>query len=647
MMQRPRIARWPTLIAAASLICLVAVVFRPILGFEFVDYDVDRQVVDNPHIRGLTAENLKHIFTSRCVRSYYPVRTLSFALDYRFWGLNPGGFKLTNGLIHLSNVLLVFWLILRLSDHPILTERSAGGYWDLAVATFSAGVFAVHPVVVEPVTWVAGREELLMTLGALGCIHFHLTARRLSATGGKNARATACFLASTACCAAACLSNAVAAVIPLLIVAFDLLTLTGPKLWKIFRGSLALWVIGIATIVVKRLNVDSDVVAVEPSWFSGDWAMLVANVYWLNLKTLIWPTRLALTHSPVLPESFLDVQVVLGAVAIALSCVVLWTLRRRKLVSFGLLWFGLALAPASQIISHHIHRADRFLYLPLVGMLLAVAMGLRPLGRVAQRRGQAAGAIIVSVSCLFLLIRLSTAQVRTWRDSVSVWENCIAVDPQNAAAHDTLGNVLSKRGESSEAMRHTRKAAELDYDNAEALHLLAQQFATSRDARLRNYDAALRLSQRACELTAWKHPRYLRGLSIVYSSHAQSLALRGETAQASEDFKHAIDADPNYDLPRYNLALLLATCPEERLRRPEEAVRMAERGYELTEDPGAEHLRILAEVFAAVGQFDKAVAAVEQAAQLAETAERPELARQLRQQLKTFREQDSSNASDR
>ena len=89
----------PVLLAALALAYLVAVVFVPILGFEFVDYDVSTSVVRNPHIRGLSGENLKHIFTSRCIESYYPIRTLTYAVDYSLWGLNPGGFKLTNGLV--------------------------------------------------------------------------------------------------------------------------------------------------------------------------------------------------------------------------------------------------------------------------------------------------------------------------------------------------------------------------------------------------------------------------------------------------------------------------------------------------------------------------------------------------------------------
>ena len=154
-MQEPGQAPWPMILAAAALVCMVCMVVWPIVGFECVDLDVDQQVVNNPHIRGLTVDNLMHIFTSRCVLSYYPVRTLTFAVNYQFWGLNPAGFKLTNGLIHLANVLLVFWLVLRLLDHPASTGRTLGMGWDLCAATFSAGVFAMHPVVVEPTGGIA------------------------------------------------------------------------------------------------------------------------------------------------------------------------------------------------------------------------------------------------------------------------------------------------------------------------------------------------------------------------------------------------------------------------------------------------------------------------------------------------------------
>ena len=129
---------WEVLLGASALMLLVFTVFYPIRRFEFVDLDVPAQVVNNPHVHGLTAQNIKHILTSWCVSSYYPVRTLSYAADYELWGLDLGGFKLTNALIHTANVLLLFSLVLRLLRHPAAVANLPESSWALLVATFSA-----------------------------------------------------------------------------------------------------------------------------------------------------------------------------------------------------------------------------------------------------------------------------------------------------------------------------------------------------------------------------------------------------------------------------------------------------------------------------------------------------------------------------
>ncbi|MFC1597659.1 hypothetical protein ACFL5Q_06965 [Planctomycetota bacterium] len=637
--------RGPTLLAAAGLVCLVWAVFFPVLDFAFIEYDVRQQLLDNRYVQALSGENLGHIFTSRCATSYYPIRTLTFAVDHQLWGLNPRGFKLTNGLIHLANVLLVFWLVLRLFRHAAASRGSPNGRQDVCVAAFSAGLFAVHPVVVEPVTWVAGREELLMLLGTLGCVHFHITARRLDEEGVKRRRATACYVGAALCCGVACLSNAVAAVIPLLIVAWDGLTLAGPKLWRIFWGTSALWVIGIATLVIKTRGPDTGVVMAEAETFSAEWVMLILNVYWLNLTTLVWPTKLAVSYSPITPEGFLAPGVILGGIAMGATCVILWGLRRRRLALFGLIWFVLALGPVSQIIPHHIHRADRFLYLPLAGLVVGVAMALRPALDALNAPARLVGMSGMGVLGLVLLAALSAGQVRTWRNGVRVWENCVRVDPNNAYAHDALADVLREQGQLRRARYHYEKAMELDYNNDKALHLFALQLATCEDEQLRNYGEAIRLARRACELSQWKAPEYRRGLATVYSAFAASLANRGESGRAAENFSHAIRADPEYDLPHYNLALLLASCPDATIRNPEEAVRLARRAYELTDHPAAQHMYILAQVYAAAGRVDEAAAAAQEAIQLAEAAGNRQFAGQLRRWLKLLRDRVSSPSS--
>ena len=129
---------------------------------------------------------------------------LTFALNFRFGGLDTTVYHIVNLGIHVACVLVV-WLLLRR-----LLDRTAQR-WALPGAL----LFAVHPVVVEPVAWLAGREELLMTLGALGCIHFHLGVRRLEAAKASAWAIRGAYCGEWLCCAAACLSNAVGAVIPL------------------------------------------------------------------------------------------------------------------------------------------------------------------------------------------------------------------------------------------------------------------------------------------------------------------------------------------------------------------------------------------------------------------------------------------------
>lgn len=120
-------SRWGVLLGAAALAYLVLAVFYPILRFPFIDLDVPKQVIDNPYIRSLSWENLKHIFTKPCITSYYPVRTLSFALDYQLWGLEAGGFKLTNLLLHLANVFDdVLFRLFRDHSHAIEDETVLG-----------------------------------------------------------------------------------------------------------------------------------------------------------------------------------------------------------------------------------------------------------------------------------------------------------------------------------------------------------------------------------------------------------------------------------------------------------------------------------------------------------------------------------------
>lgn len=655
-MQHPRSNRWYSWIGASVLTYLVCVVFFPIVGFEFVDLDVPTQVVENPHIRGLTLENVRHIFTTWCITSYYPIRTLTYAIDYQVWGLDPGGFKLTNGIIHWSNVLLTFWLILRLFRHSAAAGEEVRPWWETAVATFCAGVFAIHPVVVEPVAWVAGREELLMTLGGLGCLHFHIAARRLGAAGGKGAPMLACHAGAAICCAAACLSNAVGAIIPALVVAWDLVVSPRTRIRAIVLGTAPLWAIAAAAVAIKACSPEHDVFPGQPGVFSrvieklasasspgggktatlsAERLMLVLNVYWLNWKALIWPANLSIARSAIRPESFLTGGVLLGGIAVFLTAVVLWIARRRTLVVLGLVWFGLALGPTCQIMHHHTSRADRYLYLPLVGLAVAASAALRPAGTTLSRRA-AVGWLAAGALVLFLLDTLSARQVQTWRNSLSMWENCVRADPGNLPAQMYFAENLATGGELQKAAEEYRRLVRLNPDALRAILQLVSEMACSNQQDIRDYQMAIRLATIACDLTDGQNPECQRSLALAYTARAESQVEEGKPLEAVENFRNALAADPDYPPALLRLAIVLATSEDKKLNSPQEAVRLAELGCRLSKPDDPQGPSALAAVYAAVGRHELAVGTVEKAIAIAENAGDEKLAGQLRERLRDY-----------
>lgn len=595
----------PAVLAGIALAGLIVLTFFPVLTFEFMGYDARSQVVDNPLVRDFTLDNVWRICTSRCVTSYRPVRTLTYMLDCQLWGQHAGGFKFTNCLFHTANTLLLFWLSLRLLRDPTEIRGDSHPWRDVAAAGFAAAIYAVHPVVVEAVVWVPGREELLMTMGALGAIHLHMTAWRTNEKGGTTRRAIACHIGATLCCAAASLSNAVAAVIPALITAWDLVYLARPKFWKTLQGTAAMWIIGVATILIKRSEGTVPLVG-QPGFFSTDRWLLVANVHWLNLKTLCWPANLGFDYPPVKPASPLDTQVLLGVIAIGLALLALRLVRRQKAIQFGLLWFVLALAPTSQIMIHHIHRADRFLYLPLAGIVLALAAASRPREIAVCRRAAIARRLALGMVVVLALETLATRQVWTWQNEITACENSLKLKPDDPIARCALGDRLVIHGQYRRAMEVYEEARRLHPNDARIHSNFAWLLATCRQSELRNHELAEAMAMRACELTHWKAPEQLQILAEVHLNAAKDAAARGEGDRAAELLKKAVDET-------LRLAILLQSGSREKLKDPGEAVRLAEQACRLARQPDSTQLGMLAEVYEIAGLPEQAISTLERA----------------------------------
>jgi tetratricopeptide (TPR) repeat protein len=556
--------------AAAALVTAVLIIFGPTLDSAFVYYDDDRQILDNPFVKQLSLENVSWILTHFCITSYYPVRLLSFAIDYHFWGVNPRGYHLTNTVVHAGNVLLAFWLLLRLMKRvekaepaasepaaeaaggavgrypaaPAAGSRAAGGWYVLAAAT-AAGILAVHPVVVEPVVWIPGREELLMTFFALACLHLHISARRAAEHGAGRARVAGLHALAALACVLACLSNVVGAVVPFLVVAYDLAAARIRRLWPVVAGTWFLWAIMAGTIALKMIAETLPAAAnpVGPSGRIEVWerAAMALDAFHSNLITLVWPKDLSLQYSRILPDQFFSTGTCLGLAFGLAMPVALWLLRRRRIALFGLLWFLLALGPTSQVIPHHIIRADRFLYLPLVGVTVAAAAGLRWLVDRGRPWRVAAAA---SVAIVLALGVVSTRYTPLWRDGLTLFRYCLAVTPDNAEAHDGMGVLLAHAGDYRGATDHYRRALVLVPDYVQAHCNLGTSL-----LRLGESDEAIVHLRRAVEL----NPVHAES----HSNLGVALMRKGYLAEAQQHIEKALQLNP-YSAETYdNLGVVL------------------------------------------------------------------------------------------
>ena len=176
-------------------------------------------------------------------------------------------------------------------------------------------------------------------------------------------------------------------------------------------------------------------------------ALLVPKTWLLNLETLAWPTSLTLDYWDEVPNRLVEPHVLLGAVALVGAGLVIWSLRHRRQLLFGIAWCCLALAPSSQVIPHHILRSDRFLYLPLVGLAIALGVAIHSwLARHGSRRN-VWGVALLGIASVLLWSVLSSRQLQTWRNNVTVWEQCLRVCQHNAVGYAGLADGLADEGQ--------------------------------------------------------------------------------------------------------------------------------------------------------------------------------------------------------
>ena len=517
-------------LAALALVVLTTLaVYWPVKGFEFVNYDDNAFIYENARMQeGLTLRNVGWAFTTSVAANWHPLTVLTHLLDCSLFGLNAGGHHLTNLLIHLMDVALLYLLLRRLS-------LSAGA------ALLAAGLFGLHPLNVESVAWVAERKNVLSMLFLFLTLLAYLSYGR---TRSRRSYAAALLLF-----AAGLMSKPMLVSVPVLLLLLDF--------WPLRRGSLtsargalrdALRLLpekvpfvalalgaSLLTILTQR---DSAALASLATFSIPARFMNAAISYVTYLADMAWPVGLAVFYPRTFPGAW---QSAGAAIVLVAASAVAWRQRiRRPYVAFGWLWFLVTLLPVIGLVQVGSQaRADRYAYMPLIGPFLVLALlaeeGVRQLELSRWAAAGAGGLLALGLSAA------TRSQVLVWRDTQTLFEHALANVKGAYVAHNGLGILYGKSGRHDEARREFEAALAIDPDYYDAWSNLGQVALDQNDL-----EGAVRFYQKAIH--------YRRTVPKTVNNLGTALARLGRYAEAIGYFEEAIRLDPVYASARSNRA---------------------------------------------------------------------------------------------
>ena len=501
--------------------------FWGVWTFDFTNYDDDLYIVDNPRVVELSAANAAWALTSFHGSLWIPVTWLSFMVDAELWGGGAGGYHFTNLVLHVASALLVFRFF------ATTTSR-------IGRSAFVAGLFALHPLRVESVAWVTERKDVLSGLFGVLCL---LAYARWSATGRRPL-----YVVALVCLALGLMAKPVLVTLPFLLLLLDwwpLARLRGRQ--DVVRRcveKVPFLLLAVAAGVVALIAPRDTLISLSELGFGSRLANASLS-YGGYVASTLWPVGLAVAYPHrILSGLSLPLSVVVGLALLGASVAAARQRFARPWLPVGWFWFLGVLVPMSGIFQVGAQSgADRFTYLPSIGLSILLAWGGWELCERLGVRPRLTVALAVTV-----VAGLGVAtwlQTRYWRDSETLFRRSIAVTGGSATAHYNLAQSLSVRGELDAAVPHYEAALDFDPDHVSAYSNLGLA-----EARLGRKDRALALYAEALA----RDPQAVQTWVNLGVLQAEA----GDLEAAEASFREALRVDDTFRDARFNLALALA-----------------------------------------------------------------------------------------
>lgn len=567
----------------ALLSCITLMLYWPVQGFEFTNWDDQVYITENPMIRGLSGENIQKIFTEYLMGNYHPLVLLSYALEYELYGLNPGIFHLTNLLLHLGSGLILFFCLLELSFSKI----SAG---------ILALLFLIHPFHVESVAWVTERKDVLYGIFWLAAWYAWLRSSSLDKWFGL---ALVLFILS-------CLSKGMAVTLPAALILGDWIRKKefNFNYWKKYIPFLLI-AIGFGILAVYAQKAGGNVRA-DNNYGIWDQIRVAAWGIWFYLSRTLIPFDLSLFYEyPDLKKQSMPWQFTAAFIfcLIAIPLFIYKFYSTNRLPVAGLMLFLLVLFPVSQVFPvGNAIAADRYHYIPSIGLFLLIGWGIAHYEKNKLFMG------LLSLWILGLLF-VARERIMIWKNPEILWNATIKQNPEIMFAYKNLAKYLEKKGRIEEAEKVYRNALQQDSlyavgwnelgvmlknkgKNEEAYTYFIQSVALDSinkeawlnigtfhdrrgetDAARIAYQKSIAVDSNYAEV--WnnyanslsrtgsfdsadvffqKAIRLNPGYAEAYNNRGTNFALQGKLDSARICLLQAIEVQPNYAEPQYNLA---------------------------------------------------------------------------------------------
>jgi hypothetical protein len=587
-----------------GLIAVTLAIYWPVRNNDFTGLDDGDYVLENIHVRnGFTLANVAWAFTSvRYAVNWHPLTWLSHMNDCQLFGLRPRGAHLVNVIFHALSAAVLFLALNQMTKAP---WRSA----------FVAALFALHPLHVESVAWISERKDVLsgffwmLTIYAYGVY----ASRR---TAGRYGLVLLSF-------ALGLMAKPMLVTLPFVLLLLDWWPLQRIQMSEV-RGSAFAWLrrdkqksdgsleargnllvlivekipmfllSALVSFLVLRAQGPFAVVGLSalPMWIRIQHSIAALMIY---LQKTFWPTNLAIYYPfksvwpqwTVLPSAGLLLLVV---------ALVIWQARKRGWLTTGWFWFVGTLVPVIGIVQVGAQgRADRYMYIPLIGFFIAVVWQMAEFGR-----GNRTRRILVSGFGALTLIACAWAterQLSYWKDDLTLFSHAASSAVDNAYAQDLGATTLAKRGFLSEAMRHWEIAIKMEPN-----------------------------------------------LVSAHTDMAEALAEKHRFAEAIDHFKKAVDLGPGLFEAQSELAWIYATRLE--YLDPPAAIDLAEKANRTAGYDWPRYLDVLGAAYASAGRFNEAIASAEKARQIALEAGEKELPVEIERRIEGYKQRKPFIAAD-